>query len=362
MDPRDQRQAWLHLSLAEPHARCIGLRLATALGSPQAAVEASQERLGDLLGPRGARRMRTALRAARPRAVLGRARDEGQDVLTPADPRWPALALAGLADVPCALYLRGVLPAADEATAALVGTRDATPYGLRVARELARGLAAAGLWVVSGLALGVDGAAHEGALDGGGATLAVLGCGLDHPYPVAHLDLREQMVSAGGGLLSEHPPGTAPRKSHFPRRNRLVAALSGAVVVVEAAARSGALITARLALDQGREVLAVPGSIYEPRRAGCHRLLREGAGLCESTTDILAALGLAVASPEAAALPPLEGPAARVWQALDDAEPRDAGAVCIRVGLDVATVAGALMALEVAGRARRLPGAGFVRS
>jgi DNA processing protein len=362
VEPDPVRLAWLRLALAEPSGRLAGARLAAALGGPEAAARAPPARLAALLGPARGRRFHRALRAARPVAVHRRAREAGQRVLTPADEPWPTGALAGLEDAPCALFAAGTLPAAGEPAAAVVGTRDATPYGLRMARDVAAGLGRAGVWVVSGLALGIDGAAHEGAVQAGGRTLAVLGCGLDHPYPVAHLDLRERLLETGGGLLSEHPPGCPPRRHHFPRRNRLVAALSGAVVVVEAAARSGALITARLALEQGREVLAVPGNVGQPARAGVHRLLREGAALCEGAGDVLAVLGLSPGEARATPVPLPPGPAAAVLRALDEALPRDAGWVCVQTRLDASRVAALLMELEMQGRVRRLPGAGFVRA
>lgn len=360
----DERSAWHRLALAEQHGgRLLGARLATALGGARAALEASTRRLEELVGRDRTRDLRAAWRRARPAAVRRRAQGLGQQVLTPADDGWPADVFAGLPDPPCALYLQGALPAPGLAAAAVVGTRDATPYGRAFARELGEQLAAAGVWVVSGFALGIDGAAHQGCVAGGGTTLAVLGCGIDHPYPSAHVDLRDDVLAAGGGFLSEHPPGVEPRKHHFPRRNRLVAALVQALVVVEAPRRSGALITARLALDLGREVLSVPGNVGQRAREGCHQLLREGAGLCEGVADVLHAVG--IDAPDGPGLPlraEPRGDAGLLWRHLDAATPLDAGALCARTGLGPEIVAAALVELELAGRARRMPAGGFLRT
>jgi len=357
----DARSAWLCLALAELPARVRPADLLRIGGDAVGVLRAREGQLAVHMGRTRARATQRALARARPDRILRAAAARGQEVVTPADPAWPSAAFEGLGDPPCALFLRGQLPAADASAAAIVGTRDATPYGLRVAREMAVGLAEAGVWVVSGMAVGIDGAAHEGALEGGGPTLAVLGCGLDFAYPMAHADLKEEVVMTGG-LLSEHAPGTPPQKWHFPRRNRLVAALSQVTVVVEAAARSGALITARLALDQGREVAAVPGSVFGPQRAGCHRLLRQGAALCEGVGDVLALLGLgASAGARAVRSPPATEPEASLWGLLDEADAIDAAELCRRTGLGAAEVSAALTALEVDGRLQRLPGVGFLR-
>lgn len=360
----DEHAAWLRLALAEPHGgRLLGARLAQALGGARAALEAPTTRLVELVGRDRARDLRRAWTRARPRRVLRRAAEHGQRVLTPASDAWPADVFAGLTDAPCALFARGTLPAAGAAAAGIVGTRDATPYGTAFAHRLGRDLAAAGVWVVSGFALGIDGAAHEGCVVGGGPTLAVLGSGVDHPYPSAHVDLRDDLLAAGGGVVSEHPPGTEPRKHHFPRRNRLVAAFVQALVVVEAPARSGALITARLALDLGREILAVPGNVGQRARTGCHRLLREGATLCESAADVLHAIGLDLPDgPGLLLRAEPRGEAGLVWRALDAAAPVDAGALCARTGLAPDVVAAALVELELAGRARRTPSGGVLRA
>lgn len=213
--------------------------------------------------------------------------------LDPGGPAWPH-ELDVIDAPPACLWARGRLELlARTPRVALVGSRAPTPYGERIATRLAEELAREGVAIVSGLARGIDSAAHRAALDAGGCTLAVLGSGVDRPWPDDELAAR--MVREGL-LLSEYVPGLAPRRHHFPWRNRLIAGLAQAVVVIEAAHASGSLITARWAADQGRTVLAVPGRVDQPMARGCHRLLKEGAGLCESSADVLLALGFAASA------------------------------------------------------------------
>ena len=208
------------------------------------------------------------------------------DLLTIQDAGYPNR-LRNIYDPPCLLYVRGRLPAFDdEASIAVVGTRDCTPYGVSCAEKLGYGLAAGGAVVVSGLARGVDSAALRGALRAGGTVTAVLGNGLDVIYPPENQYLYED-VAAAGALVSEYPPGTSPEAKHFPVRNRIMSGLCVATLVVEAPARSGALITAGTALEQGRDVFAVPGPIDAPASVGCNRLIRDGAGLVSDAWDIL---------------------------------------------------------------------------
>lgn len=216
--------------------------------------------------------------------------------LTPTSPSWPR-ALDNIDAPPAALWALGQTHwLSRRPVVALVGTRSPTVYGLAQAARFARELTRAGVLIVSGLARGVDAAAHASALDAGGGTIAVLGCGVDRPWPAGPLAER---VARHGLLLSEYRPGTAPRRHHFPRRNRLISGLADAVVVIEAAWASGSLITARWAADQGRTVCALPGRVDHPLARGTHRLLREGATLVESPDEVLAELGLvAAAGPE----------------------------------------------------------------
>ncbi len=194
--------------------------------------------------------------------------------------------LRTISDAPAVLFVKGTLLPADQQAMAIVGSRRASPYGRHVAAELAAGLAGRGFTVVSGMALGADAAAHEGCLRAGGRTIAVLGSGLDIVYPPEHVALYER-IAAAGAVISEYPPGTPPARTNFPVRNRLISGLALGVVVVEAPEKSGALITATHALEQGREVFAVPGSVNSSQNRGAHQLLRDGARLVESVEDIL---------------------------------------------------------------------------
>lgn len=198
--------------------------------------------------------------------------------------------LRAFADSPPLLFVRGHLDALQTPQLAMVGTRQPTRDGLRFTHELAAALVRQKLTVTSGLALGIDGAAHEGAVQANGCTLAVLANGLDRVYPASHQRLAERILASGGALVSEFPIGVLPRKEHFPRRNRIISGLAYGVVVMEAALKSGSLITARLAGQQGKEVFAVPGAVHNPQSRGCHQLLREGATLVESLDDILAVI------------------------------------------------------------------------
>jgi len=208
--------------------------------------------------------------------------------ITPDSKNWPG-ELAHIDPSPDRLWLRGREEFLSQLPrVAIVGSRAPTPYGQAQARRFAQALAQAGIVIVSGLARGIDAAAHEGALDAGGATIGILGCGVDKPWPAG--PLAERMAEEGL-LMSEFPPGVGPRKHHFPLRNRLISALASAVVVIEAAHASGSLITAHWAADQGRPVFALPGRVDHPMARGCHRLIREGAQLVESPSEVLAEVG-----------------------------------------------------------------------
>jgi DNA processing protein len=206
-------------------------------------------------------------------------------ILTFADPRFPKL-LKQIADPPLLLYVRGDADALNAPQVSIVGSRNATPYGRRIAMALASGLAGCGITVTSGLALGIDAAAHQGAIDGRGNTIAVAAHGLNEVYPRRHRKLALQ-VSRCGALVSEFAVGTAPRREHFPQRNRIISGLSLGTIVVEANRRSGSLITARLAAEQNRDVFAIPGPVYSPQSWGCHELIRQGATLVERLEHVL---------------------------------------------------------------------------
>lgn len=260
---------------------------------------------------------------------------------------YPVL-LGAIHDPPSSLWLRGEAEPGllDELGVAVVGARSCSAYGRAVARSLSRELAAAGAVVLSGLARGIDGEAHRGALDGSGRTVAVLGCGIDRDYPVAHADLARRIVAGGGLVVSEYEPGVEPAPWRFPARNRIIAGLARLTVVVEARARSGALITADMALEQGREVMAVPGEITSALSAGTNGLLRQGAAPVTCMHDVLEALGLELSAPEAPASDPA---AASLLDALA-AAPRTIDELTALTGLEAGAVAAALTALELDGR------------
>jgi len=269
-------------------------------------------------------------------------------------PAW----LRRIHEPPARLWVRGRLVADEgERSVAIVGARAATPLGAAFARTLARDLAAAGLTIVSGLARGIDTAAHAGALAAGGRTVAVLGSGIDAVYPRENARLADAIADAGV-LASEYPPGTSPQPFHFPRRNATIAGWSRLVVVVEAGVKSGALITARLALDEGRDVMAVPGHPSQPCCAGTNALLRDGAALVRDAGDVLAELGL---SP--LLLPPSEvAEADPVLACFRRGVPRGVDEIAGRVGCPLPALLARLSQLELTGALRRLPGGLFVRS
>jgi DNA processing protein len=279
-------------------------------------------------------------------------------------PSWPR-ELSHIAAPPDELWLRGrVELLARDLRVAIVGTRAPTAYGEMQARRFASELAASGVAIVSGLARGIDHEAHTAALDAGGATIAVLGCGVDRPWP--DTELVERMAREGV-MISEFAPGTPPRKHHFPQRNRLISGLCQAVVVVEAAHASGSLITARWAADQGRQVCALPGRVDGPMARGCHRLIREGATLVESPDDVLEELGLAFAASAGARAPPASAQATtaaatglhgELLSALVG-ETLSADELCERTKGGPSDVLTALVELELSGAVVRGPGALF---
>ena len=304
-----------------------------------------------------------APRIAEAQDVRRRANDAGMRALAWNEPAFPAL-LAAISDCPPVLWCRGELSSLNAPMVAIVGSRAATTVAVDTAARLAADLAARGITVVSGLARGVDSAAHRGALSQG-RTVAVLGSGLDRVYPHEHTGLAGQIAEAGL-VVSEYPPGTAPLPHHFPLRNRVISGLSLAVVVIEASEKSGSLITARCALDQGREVMAVPGNVLSGRNRGGHALLKDGAKIVETADDIVEGLGWDPAparsgNPEgsSSATAASADPVLRAMAA-DQAYDLDALASCS--GLDARRLLPRLIELELAGLVRRQGGGRFVRS
>lgn len=293
----------------------------------------------------------------------------GNSLLPLQSPAFPAL-LAQLPDAPVQLYVRGDPSVLELPCLAIVGSRNPTRGGARNAFEFARHLARAGFCIVSGLAEGIDSAAHEGALAAGGATAAFLGHGIDTIYPAANRGLALR-VAAAGALVSEFPLGAPPRPWHFPARNRLISGSSLGTLVVEAARRSGSLITARLATEQGREVFAIPGSIHNALSRGCHELIRQGAKLVESADDILSELGplaghLMQNTPENQTSPAAQSPLPKrdaeygeLLRALGH-DPMSADEIAARSGLTIEQVSSMLLILELEGEVEALHGGQYV--
>lgn len=357
------RAALLQLGLVPGlHGAAVG-RLVRAFGDPAALAGQPWRRLAEAVGGALAERLRAgpdsvaeALAAAQAWAAR-----PGHQLLTLADPGYPAR-LRELADPPLVLWLKGDAGLLGDPGVAIVGSRHATPQGVLDARAFARHLGNHGLTVISGLAEGIDGAAHQGALDTPGRTLAVLAHGLDRIYPASHRELAHQ-IAARGLLVSEYSLGVSALQHHFPERNRLISGLALGVLVVEATASSGSLLTARCAAEQGREVMAMPGSIHSPFSKGCHRLIREGATLVESAADVWAQLLPVIGRPcTGSPLSPDDAP--QVIEEGDEntrevlsallAGPAGIDRIAAAIGLTAAQVSTILGREELAGRVARL--------
>lgn len=286
MDETRIMKSWLALKRVEGLGN-IGIRnLLDAFSSPEEIFQASQDRLNAVpgVGKTISDRIRSFSAWAEIEKEWDQLRRLNIAVVTCRAPLFPPL-LQNIYDAPVLLYVKGILNPR-EITLAMVGSRQASPYGKFTTEKLARELSLRGITIVSGMARGIDASAHRGALAAGGRTVAVLGSGLDMIYPPEHKDLY-QAIADNGAVISEYPPGTPPNAPNFPARNRIISGMSLGVVVVEASDKSGSLITARIALEQGREVIAVPGSIDAPGSRGTHRLIKEGAALAENSEDIL---------------------------------------------------------------------------
>ena len=364
---RDELAGWLRLALSLPQDGAAARRLLAAFGLPPSIFRQDSAALAQVVD----RAWVDAL--AQEPQDFARRLDETvawleadrahREVLTLGDPDYPP-ALLAIEDPPLMLYRMGQLQVPPPRALAIVGSRNPTPQGLQNARRFARAFAEARVTVVSGLALGIDGAAHQGALDGAPpdalATIAVVGTGLDRVYPKQHLQLAHAIADRGQ-IVSEYPLGTPPLAHNFPRRNRVIAALSQGTLVVEAALQSGSLITARLASEQGKEVFAIPGSIHSPQSHGCHALLRQGAKLVESAQDVLEDLKLVLpAAPAPAVLETPEGESSPLLEALGH-DPVGLDALIARTGIPAPLLQARLLELELAGQVARLPGGLFQR-
>ena len=318
---------------------------------PSAVLERLLERWAHAPGKRAELRARAA-------EALARASTGGITPIPWSDAAYPP-ALAAIVDPPPVLWMRGVAAALERPAVAIVGSRAGSPYALAVAEHLAADLSARGISVVSGLARGVDSAAHRGALGGPGSTIAVLGSGVDVIYPAEHRSLARE-IEASGAMLSEFVPGTPPLPIFFPQRNRVISGLSRAVVVIEAGEKSGSLITARCALEQGREVLAVPGNVLSGRNRGAHALLKDGAKIVETADDILEELAMPSPNPERG------GTASNrqvdpILACLTPGEPCDLDRISEASGLSPARLLPRLFDLELQGLVGRAGGGRFVR-
>ena len=377
-DP-EELAAWLRLLETPQVGRLAARRLLAAFGSPQAVLEASVAARRAVVGQAAAAALAVApvgICALVQSTVdwLACVQGSPRSVLTLADANYPALLLES-ADPPLLLYALGRIDLLQSPSVAVVGSRDATPQGKDNARAFANQISQAGLTIVSGLALGIDGAAHEGALEGRGSTIAVVGTGLDRVYPRRHHDLARR-IAESGLLISEYALGTPPLAHHFPQRNRIISGLARATLVVEATLQSGSLITARLALESGRDVYAVPGSIHAPQSRGCHSLIKQGAKLVESAQDVLEEFDLPVmilrptdsaGTASATAVNPTEAasnPQTKEVQRVLDAmgyDPVGLDALIDRTGCSAPELNVRLLDLELNGQVARLPGQLFQR-
>lgn len=367
-------RAWVGLLLVPRLGAVRARRLLAALGSPQAVLAAPASVWGDVLGqpwlPEACQPDATLWDEHVQRASLwldeGASNGEARTLITLADSRYPWVLLE-TADPPLLMFAQGRTALLERPMLAVVGSRNATPAGCDNARAFASALSEAGVTIVSGLAEGIDAAAHQGALaavathgEHAGSTLAVVGTGLDVVYPAKHRALAQQ-IAQHGLLLSEFLLGTQPRQAHFPKRNRVVAGLSQGTLVVEAAMQSGSLITARLAADMGREVMAIPGSIHSPHSKGCHALLKQGAKLVETAQDVLEELHLT--APAAATTTPVDSephdtdPLLRAM----GFDPISQEALSLRTGMGPAELGARLLELELTGQVSRLPGMRYQR-
>ncbi|MBI2095475.1 MAG: DNA-protecting protein DprA [Candidatus Omnitrophica bacterium] len=371
MKTADELVQVVALSLVENLGPVTFKKLVEEFGSVQAVWEAGKRGLSRL-----ARVKKIAANVPRDlgsEAFLDRAAEEiktagdhGVEIVTFFDARYPA-DLKEIFDPPILLYVQGDLPEEGLPEIAVIGSREASLYGARMARSIARGLAAAGAAVVSGMARGVDSQAHEGALEADGVTVAVLGGGLSRLYPPENRRLAAR-IAKKGAVISEYPMRRFPEPGNFPVRNRIISGLSRAVVVVEAREKSGALITVDAALEQGRDVFAVPGNADSARSRGTNRLLKQGAKLAESAEDILEELGLQKIGTARAGVSGKQNPRAEVLTEAErsvlsffDSEPLSADELVDKSGLAASQVVGTLLSLEMKRRVRKEPGNFFVK-
>jgi DNA processing protein len=352
---------WIRLEQTPGVGRHTVQLLLDRFGGPSQIFSAGYELLSALVSPARARALcapPSAQTAARVDAALAWLALPNHHLLTRDHPRYPAL-LRQIADPPFLLYAIGRTELLAGPAIAIVGSRNASLQGLANAANFGHALSEAGLVIVSGMALGIDAAAHEGGLRGSSSTVAVIGTGADRIYPRRNEGLARR-IAEQGCIISEYSLGTPAAPANFPRRNRIISGLSCAVLVVEAAAQSGSLITAHVAGDQGRDVFAIPGSIHSPLSKGCHKLIKEGAKLVESVGDLLSELSLAPLAAPGAAAPGYSGAALPLLLAMGQG-PVDTDTLATLSDIAPAFLAGQLLTLELAGEIERLPGGLFQR-
>ena len=367
MTPDPGLASWLQLTLTPGLGAATVRGLLSQFGLPEKIIGARRAELARFAGAEALKALDSDAVAKAVERALAWLAQPGNAVVTLADAAYPRLLLE-IADPPALLYCRGRTDLLDKPALALVGSRNATALGTSNAEQFARSFSAAGLTIVSGLAQGIDAAAHRGGLAGGGSTIAVLGTGIDIAYPQANAALAAE-IAGRGLLLSEFPLGTKALAHNFPRRNRLISGLAQGCLVIEAALASGSLITARAAAEQGREVFAVPGSIHSPLSKGCHALIKSGAKLVESAEDVLSEFATFRLAGFAATRAPAGRPEVTTLTDGADApllacmgfDPVDVDSLCMRAGLPAEKVSADLLRLELAGRVAVLPGGFYQR-
>lgn len=362
----DSRCGWVALHLIPGLGNVACKKLLERFGSPEGIFRAKGSELMSVQGvrPGVARKIANREYTSDPEQTLRIIEETGARLIPYGDRGYPS-PLKEIHDPPVLLYVRGQEIPIGLTFIAVVGSRNPTHYGFRAAQELAQGLARRGVGVVSGMARGIDAAAHWGCLEGLGFTIAVTGTGIDVVYPASNRKLFEKIVQKGA-ILSEFPPGTPPEPKNFPIRNRIISGISRAVLVVEATRKSGSLITAASALDQGRDVFAVPGSINSFKSTGCHFLIKQGAGLIENADDVLEQLGLNFPhAPKRDTFseqipPPMEAIEKRIYDLIGD-YPLHIDRIVRLANMGPAEIASVLMKMELKGMIRQLPGKMFVR-
>ncbi len=361
MDIDARVEAWASLQLVPGLSARALVSLLKAFGGPVEVLAASRASLGKWVPAELASAIAHGADPAELGPTLAWLAEPGHALVAWDDPAYPR-ALLTITDPPPVVHYAGKLDLLNRPALAIVGSRNATPQGRQNAEAFAAALSGSGLTIVSGLAQGIDAAAHRGGLAGAGNSIAVVGTGIDRIYPAANKALAHRLAESGG-LLSQFALGTPPLPGNFPRRNRVISGLVRGVLVVEATPNSGSLITARFAAEQGREVFAIPGSIHSPFSKGCHRLIKDGAKLVETAQDVLEELGMASTAasrrPEAGRSAP-GGDAARVLAALGH-DPVGVDTLAERTGLPASAIAVALVELELGGQVAPLPGGAFQR-